>query len=89
MAAREKLKKYTVIGYWKEQGDPWLEFGQGQTPVEGMMDALTGAMEANGWDLDFMNGLTILEVVEGHRAGLLGNQHLFTGHEALTGEWKR
>lgn len=85
---RGRIKKYTVIGYWEEQGDPWLEFGQGFTPQEGMKDALESAMAANLWDLEFMKGLTILEVVEGHRPGLLGSQELFTGYEALTGKWE-
>lgn len=93
MAARGKLKKYTVIGYWEEQGDPWLEFGMGYTPEEGMKDALKSAMENNGWDIDFMQGLKILEVVAGHVPGLLLNQELFTGYDALQGpkgvlEWR-
>jgi hypothetical protein len=80
------MKKYTVLGYWDEAGDPWLEFGEGYTPEQGMIDAIESAMREHDWDLDFMKGLTILEVVEGHHPGLLGNSLLFTAYEALTKE---
>lgn len=85
---RGKLKKYTVVAYWEEEGDPWLEFGEGYTPEEGLKNALKLAMEAHDWDLEFMKGLTIVEVVGGHHPGLLGNPVIFSGYEALTGKWE-
>ncbi len=83
---RGKMKKYTVIGYWEDSGDPWLEFGEGYTPEQGMIDALENAMREHDWNLDFMKGLTILEVIDGYHVGLLGNPLLFTAYDALTKE---
>lgn len=82
------MKQYTLIGYWEERGDPWLEFGEGYSPAEGMRNALERAMEINHWDLEFMKGLTVVEVIEGHRMGTLENETIFSGYEALTGKWE-
>jgi len=80
--------KYTVIGYWADENQPWIEWGRGFSPHDGMVDALKHAMEENQWDEDYMMDLFVIEVIEGHHSGVLGNRHTVGGKDALSGDYE-
>ena len=78
-----RKKRYTIIGLWWDAGEPWVEFGEGETAAAALESTLRDSMERNAWDAEMMKDLVIVEVVDGHHAGMLGNREVFSSSEAV------
>lgn len=78
-----KNKKYTAIGFWEEQKEPWVQAGVGLNVFEGLESALRTAMRVNGWGPEVLEKLVIVAVVEGHVQEVLGYGKLFKAPESF------
>lgn len=54
---------YTVIGYYIDNDQPWMDMGEGDSPEEAVRDATK----------DLESPIKVVEVVRGEVLGLLGN----------------
>jgi len=80
------VRKYTIIGLWADNSQPWLEFTEGTSPERALRDALQDLRQEHDWDEETLKDLFIVEIVEGHRRGLLENSRSISAYTALTGK---
>lgn len=86
------MKPYTVIGIWTDQSQPWMEFTMADTPEEAVYVALVLTAYARFGDSDMepqemiedtAADVDIVEVIEGHHPGVLGNADVMPGDDAI------
>ena len=64
--AKEGKMKYTVVGYWRDNNQPWVEWAEAETPKEAAQKAVSGAESSDD--------LVVVDVFEGHHMGKLKNE---------------
>lgn len=70
------MKTYTVIGFYADNQQPWIEYAPGKTPKQAAVKAVRDLSDRNGTD---PSDMFIVEVIEGEHQGCLSNETVFTG----------
>ena len=63
------LEHWTVVGYYTDNRQPWVEFALGNTPQEAVADAISKVQES-------ADNLVIVEVFKGNHQGQLCAEYL-------------
>ena len=81
---KQDLIPYTVVGYYDDDDQPFVEWTMGHDPVDAaqkaVLDAFDTPDEAKGSDL------LIVEVLEGHVRGVLENKATLGAFEVLSAD---
>lgn len=65
-----KNHKYTVIGFWSDNHQPWIHFGVGPDPVTGAANAIDEFLRSQDeYEPGYLDNLMIVEVIQGHHKG--------------------
>lgn len=64
--------KFTVIGYYKDNDQPWVSFTEAATPQGAAEMALKDILRRNQWSLDFLGDIFVVGVFKGHHKEVLG-----------------
>jgi hypothetical protein len=67
-----KRRYYTVIGFYRDNEQPWMGYAVGVTALEAAIKAIQNQSKLDGQDEDD-DRITVVEVVAGKRQGRLGN----------------
>lgn len=80
------MKKYTIVGLWSDNSQPWVEFAEGTSPERAVRSALEDLRLDHDWDEETLKNLFIVEILPGHHRGLLENDKTFSAYTILTGK---
>lgn len=72
---------YTVVGFYSDNMQPWIEFVMAKSPSEAAEKAVQELIETNGGDL--VGEIMVVEILPGHLLGCLGNEKCLTGTRVL------
>lgn len=78
MTQREKRKPYTVVGFWVDNNQPWVEHVTALNPREAAGLAVWAMKDNPDTEADDDN-LEVVEVLEGHVKGVLGDDTTLSG----------
>lgn len=67
------MKHYTVIGFYSDNNQPWMSFVKAGSPKVAAKKGIKAVYD-NGESGAELEDMFVVEVVEGKRHGLLGNQ---------------
>jgi hypothetical protein len=68
-----KMKKFTVIGLYADNQQPWMSFVEAGHPKAAAKKGITQLYD-NGSCGAELEDIFVVEVIAGHNQGLLGNQ---------------
>lgn len=79
------IKKYTVIGIYEDNHQPWATFVKAKSPIEaasfGVEDMIKLNEPVDQEDRRYIAGnLLVVSVIEGHHVDRLGSEEMVPGH---------
>jgi len=77
------IKKYTIIGLWADDSQPYILHAEGPSPSLALRAALNEVMHENDWTEEKLENLFIVEIVAGYRYGLLNNNKTISAFKFL------
>lgn len=68
----DATKGWTVVGYWQDESQPWVEYSEAETPQKALTEIADFMIESNSFTPEVLRDLIIVAVFPGrHEEALL------------------
>jgi hypothetical protein len=77
------VQEYTVVGYFTDNNQPWMEPAQAKDPMHAAVLAVRALLKRNEWSEENADNLMVVEVIDHTCKGVLENEETLSGTTIL------